>query len=239
MSKKQRFIGAVIYEGPSVIDQSPIVVIVTGFQKSANSKTGAMLQTWIMRADMSPAEAIQAGADSSVCGECPQRRNLGGSCYVVVEQAPLSVWKTWKRGRYADWTKAFPANALQGWTVRMGSYGDPGAVPYNVWRRVRDQKIDGSTCYTHQWRVRPDLRLFSMASVDSEEEMREAQELGWRTFRARHADDAYDRKVEVQCPAEVTTCSKCQLCEGRKKLAKSVTIVAHGYLAKRRLPVAV
>ena len=47
--------GAVLWRGKSRIDKSPIVVIATGLREStANKKTGAMLQTWILRSDMPP-----------------------------------------------------------------------------------------------------------------------------------------------------------------------------------------
>lgn len=66
--------GVVLYEGPSAIDGSPIVAIVTGFKDpSKNDKTGTMLQVWILRADVEPHEAQKTGADSAVCGDCPMR----------------------------------------------------------------------------------------------------------------------------------------------------------------------
>ena len=51
----------VLYEGPSLLDGEPIVAILTGLRSSSgNRKTGAMLQTWILRADVSPAEPREA-----------------------------------------------------------------------------------------------------------------------------------------------------------------------------------
>jgi hypothetical protein len=233
-----RMIGGVIYNGPSMLDGKPIVVIITGFQGTINSKTGPMLQTWIMRADIDPGYTVQNGLDGSICGDCPQRRSTGGACYVVVEQGPLRIWRAWKAGRYQDWTGSFPHNQLEGWAVRIGSYGDPAAVPVSVWRRVREQKITGWTGYTHQWRHAVQLRTFLMASVDSEAEAQEAQEAGWRTFRVRNAGEPI-LLTEVDCPSERTTCEHCGLCRGRSRVAKSVTIPAHGYLLGRRkaLPV--
>lgn len=235
-----RMIGGVIYQGPSMLDGSPIVVIITGFQGSANAKTGRMLQTWIMRADIDPGAASQAGLDGAVCGNCPQRRSTGGACYVVIEQAPLRVWRAWKDGRYQDWRASFEPGILAGRAIRIGSYGDPAAVPINVWRRVREQKITGWTGYTHQWRTNIALRPFLMASVDSEAEMVEAHAQGWRTFRVRD-EAAAPLPEEVDCPSEVTTCEACGLCRGRARVAKSVTIPVHGYLvgrARKALPIA-
>jgi hypothetical protein len=45
----------VLYRGPSLLDGSPIVAIAT--IGSTNVKTGPMVQTWILRADMNPLEA--------------------------------------------------------------------------------------------------------------------------------------------------------------------------------------
>jgi hypothetical protein len=79
--------GYILYKGPSVLDGAPIVVIAT--MSTNNGKTGDMVQTWILRDDVSPLEATKTGQDSSVCGECPHRHYLGGACYVTVFQAPL------------------------------------------------------------------------------------------------------------------------------------------------------
>ena len=240
-ARKRRVNGAVLYHGPSQLDGEEIVVVLTGLARggSKNSKTGKMLQTWILRADRDPRQASLTGADASICGDCKHRRNNGGACYVVIEQAPLAVWRAWKRGIYADWTKAFPANALKGRRVRLGSYGDPAAVPYNVWRRVLDQKITGWTGYTHQWKRSDFKRLRSvvMASVDTAEEADEARADVWRTFRVRASGEEL-RRGEVSCPAsdemgKLTTCEKCGLCQGLQSEAKDIAIQAHGYIAGR------
>lgn len=239
-ARKRSLIGAVLYHGPSELDGEEIVVIMTGLKGgSANSKTGKMLQTWIMRADRDPRQALLSGADSSVCGDCKHRREQGGACYVVVEQAPLAVWRAWKRGRYADWTRAFPENALEGRRVRLGSYGDPAAVPFRVWRRVFAQKIAGWTGYTHQWRnpLFTHLRGKIMASADSRMEAAEAREEGWRFFRVRAPGEAL-LDGEIMCPAaeemgKRTTCERCGLCRGQASDGKDIAIVAHGYVASR------
>ena len=63
--------GYIIYDGPSQIDGERIVAVaLTG--KSRNSKTGGMLQTYIMRADMDPRQASKSGKISR-CGACPHR----------------------------------------------------------------------------------------------------------------------------------------------------------------------
>ena len=40
---------------------------------SANPKTGDMIQTWILRSDMHPLEAIKSGSDYGICGSCIHR----------------------------------------------------------------------------------------------------------------------------------------------------------------------
>ncbi len=228
--------GAVIYHGPSMLDGEDIVVIVTGLRTaSANSKTGEMLQSWILRADQNPAQALASEADSSVCGDCVHRST---ACYVIVERAPLQIYRAWKRGSYHDWSKAFPHRALRGQKIRLGSYGDPAAVPFNVWRRVFAQKLAGWTGYTHQWHQPQFTRLrnYVMASVDTPEEALEAWNQGWRTFRVRRDNEPLLGRSEVTCPAskeagQRTDCANCVLCAGQNTQARSVVIKAHGYRA--------
>ena len=63
-----------IYDGPSRLDGARIIVLMTGLRSaSKNTKTGAMLQTWVMRYDAAPHEAQKTGDDASVCGRCPLR----------------------------------------------------------------------------------------------------------------------------------------------------------------------
>jgi hypothetical protein len=65
---------AIIWEGPSMLDGAPIIVIATGLaQDSQNTKTGNLIQTWIMRADVDPMRAIREGLDASICGDCKHR----------------------------------------------------------------------------------------------------------------------------------------------------------------------
>lgn len=54
--------GFVFYDGPSSIDGAPIIGVAV--LKSENGKTGNMVQTYILRADMAPLSAIADGADA-------------------------------------------------------------------------------------------------------------------------------------------------------------------------------
>lgn len=241
MKMKDAPVGMVVYRGPSRIDGSPIVAIATGLQRTtSNVKTGPMVQVWILRADVPPHDAARDGRDASICGQCPHRRDAEGkrSCYVRVGDAPLTIWRAWRRGLYRDGTPTELgriARALQR-GVRIGAYGDPMAVPVRVWRPIV-RRAPGVTAYTHQWdlpsagRLRDRLRFrsFAMASVDSEAERDRAHALGWRTFRVS-ADPADVSPSEIMCPSERgVQCADCLLCGGELRSgARSIVIPAHG-----------
>ena len=156
--------GVIIYRGPSLIDGADIVVIATGLtEKSANGKTGAEIQTWIIRTDVKPGLAAESGDDVSVCGDCAHRpalRQLAiamgeepqAPCYVILFQAPRSVFECFLRGRYRDISGDADAIAavFAERVVRAGSYGDPAAIPAWVWIAVY-RNAAGRTGYTHQW----------------------------------------------------------------------------------------
>lgn len=240
--------GVVLYEGPSQIDGAPIVMIATGLVGgSGNAKTGAgLIQTWILRADVSPTAAVNSGADASICGNCPHRgtiedgRNVGRSCYVTVFQAPLSVWNAYKRGSYP---KA-QGGEFQGRGVRLGSYGDPAAVPFHVWQAA----LAGAsywTGYTHQWARFPEFAAYCMASADSLADRAAAKLLGFRTFRVTADRTLADRQArEIVCPASAeagfkTTCDACRACGGLTAKAKAdVVIAVHGAASKVKAAVA-
>ena len=57
--------GIVLWTGASPVDGSPLVCIAT--LGSRNRKTGAMAQTWIMRADVAPHVAVATGMDVACC----------------------------------------------------------------------------------------------------------------------------------------------------------------------------
>lgn len=230
----------IIYRGPSALDGAPIVAIAT--IGSRNVKTGGMVQTWIMREDLDPVAASRAGVDSSVCGRCPHRHATGGACYVMLFQAPLSVWRAYHRGRYDAAHERVVRALLDGAPLRIGSYGDPAAVPVAVWRDLLLLARGGHTGYTHQWRRRPALRGIAMASVDSDHEEQEARAKGWRTFRViPTAATPAPRTVECLSEARGTSCAECRMCDGarldRATQPASVYIAPHGARAKRFLPV--
>ena len=233
---KRKPTGYVLWEGASQIDGKPIVCIAT--LSSDNEKTGAMVQTWILCRDVHPCIAVKTGEDQSVCGNCPHRgkpngkRAVGRSCYVNITAAPSAVWRAYQRGLYPAIDQE-GRKRLYGKLIRIGSYGDPMAVPIDIWETVVASS-GGWTGYTHRWEHSADMRWsrLLMASVDSPVEAIRAQALGWRTFRVRLETQPMQRN-EVVCPASAeagkrSTCNDCRLCSGASKLAKDVVIIAHG-----------
>lgn len=227
-------LGFVAYQGPSLHpdgDGGDIVAIVTT-GRSRNVKTGNMAQLWILRADKSPVEAVKDGSDDAICGECPHRHHEGGACYVVVGNAPQSVWRAWKRGRYSE---GVDEDALAGRVLRLGAYGDPAAVPTKVLNRMT-KAASSWTGYTHAWRSlsrtrRRSLRGLMMASVDSATQHKKAKRGGWRTFRVALSAAADRVKKEIVCPSEshAVQCIDCTLCQGTTKAkAADIRITVHG-----------
>jgi hypothetical protein len=226
--------GYVIYDGPSMIDGERIVAIVTGLTGSRNTKTGKMVQTYIIRPDMSPLEAVRKGADVSICGTCIHRGDgtgEGRSCYVTLIHGPRVVYDALSRGIYPSATPADVAEIVAGRMVRLGTYGDPAAVPIQVWQTLI-AKAAGHTGYTHRWRTvdRAWAKLV-MASADGENDAYDAWLMGYRTFRVG-AEPI--KGAEINCPAskeagERTQCIACKLCMGTESRSPvSIQIAPHG-----------
>jgi len=228
----------VIYAGPSLIDGSPVVVLAT--YSDRNTKTGTMVQTYILRADMNPLEASKSGADVAICGDCvhrgtptddPARKQAKGrTCYVNLGQGVLATWRAWQRGVYPAADTADARRAIgRGRMVRIGTYGDPGAAPSYVWDDLIAE-AQGWTAYTHRTGWRPDL---AMQSADTLAQAQAQWAVGRRTFRVVLDLGDVDTSREVLCPASKeagrrTTCAACKLCAGTAtRSPKSVAIVMH------------
>ena len=238
--------GYIIYRGPSMLDGSPIVVV--AITKSDNRKTGNMVQTYILVDGVNPVDAARDGRDAAVCGDCKLRPSQKGGCYVTLVHGPRAVQDGVARGIYPK------ASLVSGVTVRslgaarmvrLGTYGDPAAVPVEVWEHLVSQ-AEGRTGYSHQWRNeklsidhRARLAKLVMASVDNPEEAAAAREAGLRYFRVRSAGEAV-AKGEIICPASEEagkrkTCETCSACSGSARGSKqaSVVIIVHGQRAGR------
>jgi hypothetical protein len=181
---------------------------------------------------MSPQQAVKEDKDESICGSCIHRTLR--TCYVQAWQAPRSVWQSWKDGKYKEAKNL--KKILHDRSVRIGAYGDPAAVPIEIWTELAScaQAITG---YTHLWRTRPHLARFCMASVDSLAERKEAKALGFRTFRVMPSKEKRTHYEEAACPAseeegKKLTCLQCGYCNGNYTGIKGdVAIQIHG--AKR------
>lgn len=240
-----KFLGYIAYEGPSLIDGKPIVVIVNKLDGSDNAKTGAIVQTFIIRSDIAPVAAIQSGDDESICGDCEHRPILAREtgkppCYVQTGKSVQSVYHAYKRGRYTRADAATIAHALAGKIVRLGTYGDPFAAPVRMWVQIT-RYAASRRGYTHQW-ARPDFDVDSwaplvMASADTIDQAAHANLLGMRVFRVSIGVDK--QAQETSCPASAeggrkSTCAKCTLCSGTSIQARDIVIADHAAGHKRR-----
>ena len=232
-----------IYDGPSLLDGKPIVVI--ALDKSSNVKTGSMVQTYIIRSDINPLEASKTGEDYSICKSCklrgeanndPKRKQAKNrACYVFLGQGPTIVYRTYKKGKYPEVNGHKNISEIgKGKMVRLGTYGDPSAVPSYIWDSLLTDAT-GHTGYSHQANVdgadyRPDI---VMRSADNLKEAIQAWDNGERTFRVVKSLDDIVKGKEILCPAskeagQKVQCIQCKLCSGAKIKAKSIAIPAHG-----------
>lgn len=214
-----------------------IVGIATGLDgESMNAKTGAMVQTWFIRPELPPMDAVRQGLDVAICGDCKLRGENGFDrrCYVPPWVGPNNVWKRFAAGGYVDATWREMQALLEGRSVRLAAYGDPASAPFEVVRTLVHAARTW-TGYTHCWRTCDQrFKTLLMASVDTAREFHRAGLAGWRTFRIRGLKEPLVAGAEFSCPASEemghrTTCEACRLCRGRSSPARSVAILPHGH----------
>lgn len=242
-----KILGYIAFEGPSEIDGRPIVVIVNKLTGSANEKTGAdLVQTFIIRADVNPVDALKTGDDVSICGQCAHRPLLASEtgeapCYVNVGRSVRSVFEAYMRGRYVHATPGALRRILAGRKIRLGTYGDPAAAPVSMWQTITADAA-GVVGYSHQWQaVNFDHAAWAplvMASADNIDEAAQANLYGMRVFRVSVGVDK--QAAETTCPASAeggrrATCDTCMLCGGTTKSARDVVIADHALGHKRRV----
>ena len=235
----------VIYRGPSLIDGKQIVVIGVYPEKRVNRKTGAAVQTYILRDNENkPSENNKTGEDAAICGNCkhkgtpnnnPNKKNATGrTCYVQFSGVH-AVWRKYNAGGYPTLTANQIIELGCGRFVRMGSYGDPLAAPYPVWQGLLADSV-GHACYTHQdASINPSTARLCIKSADSIGDLSQSA----RTFRIipvseykQHGKQVLT-KDEILCPATIeggnkTNCQFCGLCNGQTNKGKSIAVVAHG-----------
>lgn len=223
-----------VYNGPSQIDATPIMGVLTGFTRpSINAKTGPLIQLWILLRDKNPLAALQDDTDTAICGSCPLRKTV---CYVNVAQGPNTIWRSTQR-QWSDHTRlhhGMPDKSIcRQRGLRLGAYGDPGALPLEVIKALVG-RFRHSTGYTHLWREQPGLKTYCMASVESLDLAREAQDLGWRTYRIQEPGETRV-KGEALCPYEAAqlTCDNCQACNGTQgPFTSNIVSTVHGIAPK-------
>ena len=235
----------VVWRGLSQIPNSEgkfemIRLVLTNYYRvSENIKTGPLLQYYIF----TDSEFKHMAAP--ICGDCPHATAADGkrpACYV--QWARLGhAWNASERNQELSTEKA--AQLSKGLRIRLGSAGDPAAVPMMVWSPIL-AAADGHTGYTHQWDkdwAQP-YAGFLMASVDSATEAELATAKGWRYFgietpgKPLQGEFKYSgsNQQPVRCLSEASNiaCINCMLCNGNANLEKtgkrapSIVITAHG-----------
>lgn len=206
---------------------------------SNNSKTGDMIQIWIMSKLVHPVVSRRTGHDATLqCQGCPHASNQG--CYVS-PLALMAIWRAYKAGSYShlEFGSSEWASFFNHASVRLGAYGNPSMLPLAMLEDITNRAAM-HTGYFHDWRLMP-IELakaygrFLMASCEPSNVVY-AQNLGLRTFTVV-SESPSDSRLGIECLADKSglQCSQCGLCDGtsrssnRAKRLPSVWIKAHGY----------
>lgn len=213
--------------------------VIVNFQlQTTNSKTGGLIQNYIIPTEWLESDAkISTLSDKAVCFDCPHSKDLNKSCYVRKGQSEMGLSSKVRSLRkigldnipeFSPEIEADLLNAIEGKGVRFGSYGEPILLGEILVGKI-SKRAKFWTGYTHQWHKNNWAKEFFMASVESQTISNLAQKSGFRTF---FVGEANDPKNYVTCPASKeagnrTTCDNCKLCMGTKSNAKSVTILPH------------
>ncbi len=209
-----------------IIYENKTIVVVATFG-SSNRKTGNMVQIWILEKNKSPVESIKTGTDAkTVCRGCPFAS--GNGCYVNVGQAPLSIWRAFKRGNYE---KVDCWDVFSGKAIRFGAYGNPSLIPLAIVERITT-RAEKWTGYFHDWKEMPYWKRIAygryfMASTETENSRQLAMEYNLRYFHV-----SPNKPIDsLECLADTLgiSCADCGLCDGNnKENAKSIWINPHG-----------
>jgi len=235
--------GRIIYQGPSMSERSRDIFVALS-PNSSNTKTGPMIQSWIMPDDMGIWDARRDGLDGSVCSGCTlrpsiarERRKLDPTaveCYVMTRTlAAVERARKARSYRILDPDKA--SNWLRSRPVRLGSFGNPSAVPIKVWDGMTKNRR--WTGYDHDWRQSdPAYARYCMASVENANQRDEAKAKGYRTYRTRSKGTPL-LAGEIDCPHESkqVTCHDCGLCDGTQRGRHSSAVVDISIEASTRI----
>ena len=200
-----------------VVEYPSFYLAFTALNGSNNRKTGDMVQTYLIDKERLISEPKTFGAK---CEACP----MVNKCYVSRDK--LSVRKALVKltqgeaTSYAFATLDEVLPLLQGRLIRLGTYGDPSAIPLRDLARICES-AKGHTGYTHFWReVDADYSAYLMSSCESLSDELLSNALGYRAFRVLLDDQETHETTQksVQClNASVgLTCAECLLCSGTK-----------------------
>ena len=221
----------VIYKGISLLDnETPIMVVMSGYNKdSKNEKTGPLVQLYILPIDILPKDAYTSGS-KSVCGDCKYNANNG--CYVRWSHLK-GLWNSARS--QSPVSMRLSKELIKGLRVRVGAAGDPAAIPFAFWDTLLSS-CENHTGYTHQW-IKPEYQNLSklfVASTDSKDETRRANDKGWSTFEV--IDNEEPSASSILCLATDPTkqknglpfnCASCMGCNGKGK-SKNWYVQLHG-----------
>lgn len=228
----------VLFRGPSRFDGQPIVALYT--ERSKNEKTGPMGQLAIMLEDVHPTVGVKSGLDISVCGGCGLAGDRG--CYVNTLFGPGKAWKAYKAGNANKFDLDYFKMISDYQPTRLGSYGDPAAIPRDVLNIVIGNA--GHTGYTSSWQ-RDDVQEYRdilSASVHTMQEYEQAKRIGWKVyFTPLDGTDPSTIGLTL-CPASVEAkeerehagkpkrvdCANCLLCNGTSKHCNDIYSPMHG-----------
>ena len=224
LKRKVKGNGFVLYRG--IKNGKRFAVIVT--LKTRNKKTGKMAQIWFLLEDVNPVEAVKTGLDArTICNGC--RFAAGNGCYVNVGQAPLSIWKAFKRGVYKTLDPVDYSAVFSGRKVRFGAYGNPSLLPLSIVKAISGVS-SGWTGYFHDWKTNPlaaEYAKYFMASTETASSLALAQSLKFRTFHVSPVKPQGLR--ECLSDSHGLQCADCKLCAGLSKASQaSIWINPHG-----------
>jgi len=223
------------------------------FTKTSNKKISegaeAIVQTYTFSMDQF--NLVKSGSkftmldffalDRSNCLDCPFSGNVAGKagkCYthkVIQYFGFLSMLKSIDINNVGPLTESLKKQIIEnsaGKYVRFGTYGEPSLIDFSLVQSIC-AVAKNWTGYTHQYSkdFAVNFGSYFMASVHSEEERKQAEEINFRSFVI--TSDGIKINDLVNCPAAKesgykTNCAKCGLCSGLLgKGKKSVSINLH------------
>lgn len=197
------------------VEYPTFYLVFTALNGSSNRKTGDMIQTYLLDKSRLKSEKSVFGAK---CQDC----SMVKECYVSRDK--LSVRRSLVltlEGQRATYQKRLLGGVLpllKGRLIRLGTYGDPSAIPLRDLARICSS-AKGHTGYTHFWReIDEGYSAYLMSSCETLADELLSNALGYRAFRVLlDAHEVHETsKKSVQClNASVgLTCAECLLCSG-------------------------